>query len=118
MYMSEEELVRVKGIGPVIALKLYKAGIKTVEELATAKPEDLAWIKGFGTASATRVIKNAQDLLNIEKGLQNVLDAIRDTFVRACPKCGGDMESKYVILGPQKRMGVYQCKLCKFYLPR
>ncbi len=113
-----EELMRVRGIGPIIAEKLIKAGIDSIEKLATCKSEDIMWIKGFGDASAKKVIQSAKDTLNLEAGLQKVLDSIKENFVRNCPKCGGEMDSKFVILGPQRRQSVYQCKLCKFYLPR
>ena len=112
------ELERVKGIGPVSAQRLGMAGITTIEQLKDSRPEDLAWIKGIGIKSATTMIQRAKELFELEKGLVKVLDAIKENFVKSCPKCGGEMESKYVILSPQRRQGVYQCKLCKFYLPR
>jgi len=111
------ELERVRGIGPVAANKLNKAGVRSIEEVANSKPEELAWIKGIGNISAKRIIYNANELLKLEKNIQLVLDSIKDNFVKQCPKCGGDMASKYIILGPDRRLKVKQCALCKFYLP-
>ncbi|MFX1356407.1 MAG: helix-hairpin-helix domain-containing protein [Promethearchaeota archaeon] len=111
------ELERVRGIGPVAAINLNKAGVKTIEEIANSKPEQLAWIKGIGIVSAKKIIRNANELLKLEKNIQQVLNAIKENFVKNCPKCGGEMQSKYIILGPERRLKVKQCILCKFYLP-
>ncbi|GAH13456.1 unnamed protein product [marine sediment metagenome] len=58
-----EELVRVRGIGPTAAERLVNAGVKTIEEIAKSKPEQLAWIKGIGMLSANKIIENALELL-------------------------------------------------------
>ena len=34
------ELERISGIGPISATNLNKAGVKTIEEISEAKPED------------------------------------------------------------------------------
>jgi len=112
------ELERVKGIGPAAALKLNKAGINTIEQLTKVRPEDLAWIKGIGMITAKNLIKNAKELIELEKGLIKVLDAIKENFVKNCPKCGGDMIQKFIIMGPERRINAYQCKICKFHMPK
>jgi DNA polymerase/3'-5' exonuclease PolX len=112
-----EELVRVRGIGPTFADKLIKAGIKSIEEIAHSKPEELAWIKGFGIISANKIIKNAKELINLEKGIQKVLNSIKENFAKSCPKCGGEMQQKLIILGPERRLRANQCSVCKFYMP-
>jgi Holliday junction resolvasome RuvABC DNA-binding subunit len=111
------ELERVSGIGPVAAINLDKAGVKTIEEIANSKPKDLAWIKGIGVVSAKKIIENANNLLKLEKNIQLVLNSIKENFVKQCPKCNGSMRSKYIILGPERRLKVRQCTICKFYLP-
>ena len=111
------ELQRIRGIGPAAALHLEKAGIKTIQEIANAKPEALAWIKGIGIISASKIIENANELLRLEINVQKVLEAIRENFVKNCPKCGGEMNTKYIILGPDRRLKAKQCSVCKFYLP-
>ncbi|GAH14015.1 unnamed protein product, partial [marine sediment metagenome] len=60
------ELERVSGIGPISSINLSKAGVKTIEDIASSKPEDLAWIKGIGIVSAKNIIENANDLLKLE----------------------------------------------------
>jgi len=112
-----DELVRVKGIGPITAERFVQAGITTVEGIVNAKPEDLAQIKGVGVTSAQNLIESAQDLLETEKGIEKVLDSIKDEFTETCPKCGGNMAERHIILGPDNRVKVNQCKLCRFYLP-
>ncbi|MFX0012478.1 MAG: helix-hairpin-helix domain-containing protein [Candidatus Hermodarchaeota archaeon] len=111
------ELERIRGIGPIAADNLIKAGVKSIKEIAKARPEQLAWIKGIGLISAKKIIENANELLNLEKNIQQVLDAIKENFVKRCPKCGGSMKEKFIILGPERRLKVKQCTLCKFYLP-
>lgn len=52
----------IKGIGIKTAEALAEQGYKTVEELATARPEDLTGISGFGVVRATLVIEAAKSL--------------------------------------------------------
>ena len=112
-----EELVRVRGIGPTAAERLINAGVKSIEEIAKSKPEQLAWIKGIGMISADKIIQNANELINLEKGIQKVLNSIKENFAKSCPKCGGDMKERLIILGPERRIRANQCKLCKFHMP-
>ena len=112
-----EDLERVRGIGPAAVQRLNKAGITTIKQLADAKPTELAFVKGIGVVSAKKIILNAKEIIGIEKGLQIVLNSIKENFSKSCPKCGGDMEKKYIIIGPERRISANQCKLCKFYLP-
>jgi len=113
-----EELIRVRGIGPTAAERLMNAGVKSIEEIAQSKAEELAWIKGIGMVSAKNIIQNAKELLNLEKGIQKVLNSIKENFSKSCPKCGGDMKERLIILGPERRLRANQCVLCKFYLPK
>ena len=115
--MTVDDLVRVRGIGFTVASRLNKAGIQTIEELAKATGPELAFVKGIGTTSAKNIIANAQHLLTLERGLTIVLDKIKESFVKNCPKCGGQMKKKFIILGPERRMAANQCQLCNFYLP-
>jgi predicted RecB family nuclease len=59
------QLEDVKGIGSETAKKFSEAGIKSVEILASTKPEDIVKlkIKGIGKATATKFIENASTLL-------------------------------------------------------
>ncbi len=113
-----EELIRVRGIGPTAAERLMNAGVKSIEEIAQSKAEELAWIKGIGMISAKNIIQNAKELLNLEKGIQKVLNSIKENFSKTCPKCGGEMNERLIILGPERRLRANQCVLCKFYLPK
>lgn len=118
MIFLQNELERIKGIGKTAAERLYNSGIRTIEELATSKPEDLAFVKGIGVTSAKKMIQNAKEILNLELGIEKVLESIKENFTKSCPKCGGTMIDKFLIVGPERRINVYQCKLCKFYLPK
>ena len=113
-----EELIRVRGIGPTAAERLLNAGIKSIEDIANSKIEELAWIKGIGMVSAKQIIQNANELINLEKGIQQVLNSIKVSFSKSCPKCGADMVDRFLILSPTKRINVRQCITCKFYMPK
>ena len=67
--------------------------------------------------TAKKIKENAQYLMNFERGLSIVLDKIKENFAKNCPKCGGEMEKKFIILGPERRISANQCKVCKFYMP-
>jgi len=112
-----EELMRVRGIGKTAAKRLLAAGVNTIGRLADSKPEELAFVKGIGMVSAQRIIDNALHLSTLERGLAIVLDIVKKNFMQHCPKCGGDMKKKFIILGPERRISANQCILCKFYLP-
>ncbi len=113
-----KEISRVKGIGPKSAERFHKAGIKTIEEIANSKPEELAWIKGIGIISANKIIDNAKEILRVEDGIQKVLNSIRENFTKTCPKCGSSLKEKLIILGTDRRLRAYQCTVCKFYMPK
>jgi len=112
-----EDLVRIWGIGPVAATKLKEAGISSIEQVANASPPELAFVKGIGIKSAEKMISNAKYLMTVEKGLTIVLNHIKTDFEQNCPKCGGGMDEKFIILGPSRRIATRQCIICKFYLP-
>lgn len=59
------DLTDIAGIGKATADKMKAAGIDSIEKLANVKPEDLVKlkIKGVGTATAEKYIKNALKLL-------------------------------------------------------
>ena len=112
-----EELMRISGVGKVAADRLLAAGITAIDQVAQARPEDLAFVKGIGMLTAQKIIDNAKHLSTLERGLTIVLDMVKRSFLQSCPKCGGDMKKKYLILSSVKRLSVNQCSICKFYLP-
>ncbi|MFO8018099.1 MAG: helix-hairpin-helix domain-containing protein [Promethearchaeia archaeon] len=112
------DLRKIKGIGPVMADKLNEAGIKSIEQLAESSIQVLASVNGIGKYSAEKLKKNAKHLLMLENGLIIALDSIKKEFQKKCPKCGGKMKSKFIIISPEKRMHVNQCTVCKFYMPK
>jgi hypothetical protein len=77
---------------------------------------DLEWTPEIDLSVSNSGMSPKTSLL--ESNLMKALDQVREAFVRHCPKCGGEMKNSFVILGPTRRMMVYQCVLCKFYLPR
>ncbi len=58
------KITDVTGVAEMKALELSKAGIKSVDDLATASPAAIAAIPGFGPVTASRVIQSAQSLLS------------------------------------------------------
>ncbi len=57
------QLTDVSGLGESKANLLYSAGIKSVEQLANSKVEELVKIKGIGESTALKYINNAKKLL-------------------------------------------------------
>ena len=59
------QLEDVKGIGSETAKRFEEAGIKSVEILASSKPEDIVKlkIKGIGKATALKFIESAKKVL-------------------------------------------------------
>lgn len=112
-----DDLVRVWGIGPVAASRLFDSGITTIAQVAKATPPELAFVKGIGVKTAGKIIENAKYLMTVEKGLTIVLDHIKTNFEQNCPKCGSDLEKRYIIINITNRIHVLQCTTCKFYLP-
>jgi len=54
----------------------------------------------------------------VEEGITVALEHIQNQFFDSCPKCGDDMKPEFLILGGDRRVSVYQCKTCRFFLPR
>jgi len=50
-------LVTIPGVGRVKARRLYQAGYKTLHDLATASPKELARIPGIGAATARAILE-------------------------------------------------------------
>ncbi|MGA1864996.1 MAG: helix-hairpin-helix domain-containing protein, partial [bacterium] len=57
-------LTSIPGIGPSVAAKLLKIGIRSVKELAKSDPDLISSIPGIGKVKAKQVIKNAKDYLS------------------------------------------------------
>ncbi|MHA1338375.1 MAG: hypothetical protein ACTSRZ_00555 [Promethearchaeota archaeon] len=60
--------------------------------------------------------ENEED--EIEEGISTTFTHIENEFFKSCPKCGGDMKPNFLIVGINMRISVFQCKDCKFYIPR
>ena len=58
---GELKLTDVKGIGPSTASKLEDAGVKSVEQLAVMRPDELKAILGISTRVAKDIINDAKD---------------------------------------------------------
>ncbi len=78
-------------------------------------PDDIYDLKYWANKDAFDAV---YALWEQEKDLNDSLDIIHDTFMDSCPKCGSEMNENFIVLGGQGRLAVYQCVLCKFYLPR
>ena len=50
-------LVEIPGVGRVRARRLYNAGFKTLDKLATARPEDLLRVPGIGQATVASILE-------------------------------------------------------------
>ena len=79
---------------------------------------DLDWTPEINLDTITTKPSDTTNMNLLQETISQALTRLRETFERHCPKCGGEMKRSFVILGPQRRMMVYQCNLCRFYLPR
>ncbi|MGA1839943.1 MAG: transcription termination factor NusA [bacterium] len=57
-------LTSIPGIGPSVAAKLLKIGIRSVKEVAKSDPDLISSIPGIGKVKAKQIIKNAKDYLS------------------------------------------------------
>ena len=82
------QLEDVKGIGSETAKKFKEAGIKSVEILASSKPEDIAKlkIKGIGKATAFKFIESADLLLKEKSSEVETLKPKRDVKEKPAKK--------------------------------
>lgn len=69
-------------------------------------------------AKKIKKTKKSEEEEEIEEGITVALEHIQNQFFDSCPKCGDDMKPKFLILGGDRRVSVYQCKTCRFFLPR
>ena len=58
----ESGLTNIEGIGAMRATKLEEAGIKTLEDLAEAIPQEIAEIVGVSNSVASEWIEKAEDV--------------------------------------------------------
>jgi len=78
---SAVTLCFVPGIGGTYARRLVGHGIKDIEELAGAEPEDLAGLKGLTGKRALQWIDRATEIIKTHHGFR-----LRDTGSRSIPK--------------------------------
>jgi N utilization substance protein A len=57
-------LTSIPGIGPSVAAKLLKIGVRSVKELAKSDPDLISSIPGIGKVKAKQVIKNAKNYIS------------------------------------------------------
>jgi len=60
--MPQSDLEEVRGIGPVTARRLFEAGIRSVEQLASETAETLADITGMSLTRTTAILKSAKTI--------------------------------------------------------
>ncbi len=52
-----------------------------------------------------------------ETDITKTLEEIKKRFLEKCPRCSSAMKNTFINLGPNQRLLVNQCRVCKFYLP-
>ncbi|MBN2155994.1 MAG: hypothetical protein JW776_08125 [Candidatus Lokiarchaeota archaeon] len=78
-------------------------------------PDDVYDLKYWANKEA---FDHVYEIWEQERDLNESLDIIHETFIDSCPKCGSEMKPNFIELGSKGRLSVFQCSLCKFYLPR
>ncbi|MFX1444243.1 MAG: helix-hairpin-helix domain-containing protein [Promethearchaeota archaeon] len=77
---SEKALTKIKGIGASVEKKLNKAGIETINQLASSRTKEIAKIKGIGLNTAMRLISEAHNYLNELNSEKNSKLPIKEKF--------------------------------------
>jgi len=62
--MLNDQIFKIKGVGPKVAETLISAGYDTIEKIANATPEELSKLKGIGAKTAEKFITNAKAVLS------------------------------------------------------
>ncbi len=57
------ELTEVEGVGRTLAMRLYEAGFRSVEDLANASPSELMRVRGIGEKLARKIRESARELI-------------------------------------------------------
>jgi uncharacterized repeat protein (TIGR01451 family) len=87
---SSKKLSSLPGVGKTRAKALENAGLKTIEDVAAARREDLAKINNMGPALAEKLIKSAKEALIAPKDSEETesrwLSEKNSLFI--CPACG------------------------------
>jgi hypothetical protein len=61
--MVAETLTFIQGLGGTLARRLREAGISDIEDLASAEPDDLTYVRGVSRARGVRWIEEASDII-------------------------------------------------------
>ncbi len=96
---------RTKGTGKKAA-KRAKPAKAAVKVAAVVSPTKLAVVPAVKPAPKAG-----------ESDITKTLEEIKKRFLEKCPRCSSAMKNTFINLGPNQRLLVNQCKVCKFYLP-
>jgi len=61
--VAEDTLTHLNGIGPKTAEVLIKAGMSSIQKLASISTEDLTTVQGIGVKTAEKIIESAKTYL-------------------------------------------------------
>jgi hypothetical protein len=86
MIQTTEDLLQLKGVGRVLAKRLYDAGFDSLQKIAQAGPEELKRVRGINERHLGQISQQARDLAGPEtpegpsrgEMLQQRLSGIKD----------------------------------------
>ena len=87
MSKVENELLKIKGLGPGTADKLDAAGVGTIMSLAVSSPVDIATTAGMSESAARKLIKEAREQLNLGFEMADEYSKKRDMINKISLDC-------------------------------
>lgn len=110
---------RAKKAAKKVAKKRAKKGSKKAAKRvkSPAVRKKAAPKKRAKKAAKRRPRKSARKVTPPEPAITKTLEEVKRQFLDRCPRCSSAMKKTFINLGPNQRLEVNQCKVCKFYLP-
>ena len=84
--MSQTELTTISGVGEATAAELWRAGLRSVADVAAAAIEDIAAVPGFGYVRAQRVRAQAKDMTKDDSAAVGAVTTLGDAPIGAAAK--------------------------------
>jgi len=91
-----DDLTRINGVGKTTAARLTEAGWHSFAQLAEAQPEDLLKVPGLHTATAKRIIDQAQRIVS---GHADTVEHLVGTLLPACDKLMSEVQGLMLGIG-------------------
>ena|SRR5271157_1874692 len=104
------------------AKKSAKKAVKKASKKAAKRAKSPARVKKAAPRkrakkAAKKRARKARKPIPTPPPISQTLEEVKRQFMEKCPRCSSPMKNTFINLGPNQRLQVNQCKVCKFYLP-